>query len=111
MLENKRDVIALLLRCPNCGERGSIREKGIDGRHAEVDSLGLGNQPGTTSIRERKRVFSLPASPGEMILLAEASSASASSTRPGAACGSIWLTSVSVRDPPYHSFPHRQPAR
>ena len=48
MLENKRDVIALLLRCPNCGERGSMREKGIDGRHAEVDSLGLGNQPGTT---------------------------------------------------------------
>jgi hypothetical protein len=48
MLENKREVIAFLLRCPNCGERGSMREKGIDGRHAEVDSLGLGNQPGTT---------------------------------------------------------------
>ena len=25
-----------------------MREKGIDGRHAEADSLGLGNQPGTT---------------------------------------------------------------
>ena len=24
-----------------------MREKGIDGRHAEADSLGLGNQPGT----------------------------------------------------------------
>jgi hypothetical protein len=48
MLENKREVIAFLLRCPNCGERRSMREKGIDGRHAEVDSLGLGNQPGTT---------------------------------------------------------------
>ena len=48
MLENKREVIAFLLRCPNCGERGSMREKGIDGRHAEADSLGLGNQPGTT---------------------------------------------------------------
>jgi hypothetical protein len=33
---------------PNCGERGIMREKGIEGRHAEVDSLGLGNQPGTT---------------------------------------------------------------
>ena len=41
MLENKREVIALLQRCPNCGERGSMREKGIDGRHAEADSLGL----------------------------------------------------------------------
>jgi hypothetical protein len=48
MLENKREVIAFLQRCPNCGERGSMREKGIDGRHAEADSLGLGNQPGTT---------------------------------------------------------------
>jgi hypothetical protein len=46
---------ALLQRCPNCGERGSMREKGIDGRHAEADSLGFGNQPGT--IRERKRVY------------------------------------------------------
>jgi hypothetical protein len=51
-----RKVIAFLQRCPNCGERGSMREKGIDGRHAEADSLGLGNQPGTYSIRERKRV-------------------------------------------------------
>ena len=25
-----------------------MREKGIDGRYAEADSLGLGNQPGTT---------------------------------------------------------------
>jgi hypothetical protein len=25
-----------------------MREKGIDGRHADADSLGLGNQPGTT---------------------------------------------------------------
>jgi hypothetical protein len=25
-----------------------MREKGIDVRHAEADSLGLGNQPGTT---------------------------------------------------------------
>jgi hypothetical protein len=25
-----------------------MREKEIDGRHAEADSLGLGNQPGTT---------------------------------------------------------------
>jgi hypothetical protein len=32
----------------HCGEGGSIREKGIEGRHAEADSLGLGNQPGTT---------------------------------------------------------------
>jgi len=32
-----------------------VREKGIDGRHAEADSLGFGNQPGT--IRERKRVY------------------------------------------------------
>jgi hypothetical protein len=48
MLENEPEVIALLQRCPNCGERGSMREKGIDGRHAEADSLGLGNQPGTT---------------------------------------------------------------
>jgi len=39
------EVIALLQRCPNCGERGSMREKGIDGRHAEADSLGFGNQP------------------------------------------------------------------
>src|ERR1700687_3090294 len=44
-----RKVIAFLQRCPNCGERGSMREKGIDGRHAEADSLGLGNQSGTTS--------------------------------------------------------------
>ncbi len=43
-----RRATALLQRCPNCGERGSMREKGIDGRHAEADSLGLGNQPGTT---------------------------------------------------------------
>jgi hypothetical protein len=43
-----RQATALLQRCPNCGERGSMREKGIDGRHAEADSLGLGNQPGTT---------------------------------------------------------------
>ena len=25
-----------------------MREKGIDRRHAKADSLGLGNQPGTT---------------------------------------------------------------
>jgi hypothetical protein len=48
MLENKREVIAFLQRCPNCGEKGRMREKGIDRRHAEPDSLGLGNQPGTT---------------------------------------------------------------
>ena len=41
---------ALLQRCPNCGERGSMRGKGIDGRHAEADSLGY-------SIREGKRVY------------------------------------------------------
>jgi|SRR5579862_4659580 len=29
------EVIALLQRCPNCGERGP-REKGIDGCHAEA---------------------------------------------------------------------------
>jgi hypothetical protein len=27
-----------------------MREKGIDERHAEADSLGLGNQPGTTPL-------------------------------------------------------------
>jgi hypothetical protein len=43
-----RQATAFLRRCPNCGERGSTREKGIDGRLAEVDSLGLGNQPRTT---------------------------------------------------------------
>jgi hypothetical protein len=40
--------IAFQQRCLNCGERGGMREKGIDGRHAEADSLGLSNQPGTT---------------------------------------------------------------
>ena len=44
------NVIQLLQRCPNCGERGSMRGKGIDGRHAEADSLGY-------SIRERKCVY------------------------------------------------------
>ena len=34
--------IAFLQQCPNWGERRSMREKGIDGRHAEADSLGLG---------------------------------------------------------------------
>jgi hypothetical protein len=36
-----------LQRCPNCGERGSMREKGIGGCHAEAASLGLGSQPET----------------------------------------------------------------
>jgi len=33
----------------HCGEKGA-REKGIDGRHAEPDSLGLGNPPGITPL-------------------------------------------------------------
>jgi hypothetical protein len=56
MLKKKREVIAFLQRCPNCGERGSMREKGIDGRHAEANSLGLGQPTRNYSIRERKGV-------------------------------------------------------
>jgi hypothetical protein len=36
-----------------------MTEKGIDGRHAEADILGLGKPTRNYAIRERKR-FSLP---------------------------------------------------
>jgi hypothetical protein len=35
------EVIALLQRCPNCGEKGGHEREGIDGCH-EAASLGLG---------------------------------------------------------------------
>ena len=44
MLENKREVIAFLQRCPNSEEKGSMTEKGIDGRHgAFFQSVGAPN--------------------------------------------------------------------
>ncbi len=42
-------------RCKRKGERGSMREKGIDGRHRRGGELPVGRPIGNYSIREHKR--------------------------------------------------------
>jgi hypothetical protein len=55
-----QQATALLQRCPNCGERGSMREKGSDGRHTEADWPVIFGNPEVEPRRQEASTYGLP---------------------------------------------------